>query len=196
MYANYAVWLCARVCDLSWTRTRKYDVQNGEFNPEPFIHSWHSLWSEVQGWFQNRPAELREIDFAEGSTPSESGPFPFLLWAAPCAISSNQLYHTSCLLLLDMKPPSINTRDMGHVGSALWHAHRICGISITNAHHGCLNNAIQPLWLAGKLLSHPAEHKLIIDLIKKIETATGWSGTWRMRDLRELWGYEKDDPSF
>jgi hypothetical protein len=193
MYANYAVYLCARVCHLAWIQTNKRDVPNGSFNREPFTHSWYHLWTEVQNWAQNRPDEMRELDFAEDA---RSGPFPFILYGAACAISSNQLYHTACLLLLNMKPSSISSREMGHFGSPLWHAHRICGISVTNAHHGCLNNAIQPLWLAGKLLSHPAEHRVIVDLIKRIEVITGWSGTWRIRDLRDIWGYDTDDPSF
>lgn len=196
MYANYAVWLCARVCHLSWIQSKEHEMPTSGSNGEPFIHSWHSLWTEVQDWAKNRPEEMRELDFAaDGSQPHKS-PFPFILFAAPCAISSNQLYHASCLLLLEIKPNSINTRSTGCPGSALWHAHRICGISMTNSHHGCLNNAIQPLWLASKLLSHPAEHKLVIDLIQKIEALTGWSGTWRIRDLRELWGYDKGDPIF
>ncbi|KAH7399963.1 fungal-specific transcription factor domain-containing protein [Cadophora sp. MPI-SDFR-AT-0126] len=192
MYANYAVWLCARVCHLAWTRRRNHSVPQYESNSEPFIHRWHSLWVEVQEWAQNRPEEMREFDFVV-SENTQRDVFPFILFAAPCAISSNQLYHTSCLLLLDMKPPSITLGNVGQLSSGLWHARRICGISMTNSHHGCLNNAIQPLWVAGKLLSHPTEHRLIVDLIKQIEVETGWSGTWRLRDLRDLWGYDKED---
>lgn len=193
MYANYAVWLCARVCHLSWTRTREHDIVMDDDTNEPFIHRWHSLDSEVQDWFRNRPKEMRELDYCIGDPKSQPSTFPFILFSAPCAISSNQLYHASCLLLLGMKPLGINLRDRGSVGSPLWHARRICGISMTNSHHGCLNNAIQPLWLAGKLLSHPTEHKLIVEIIKNIETETGWSGTWRLRDLREVWGYDKEN---
>ncbi|KAH8593954.1 hypothetical protein B0O99DRAFT_625658 [Bisporella sp. PMI_857] len=195
MYANYTVWLCARICHLAWTRTLLTDNAYAPADREPFAHSWHKLWSELQDWADNRPAELLEFDFKTGSQPSKKDTFPFILYAAPCAISSNQLYHTGCLLLLDMKPSIINTRSMGHVGSSLWHARRVCGISAANSHHGCLNNAIQPLWLAGKLLSHPVEHKAVIDLIKHIETTTGWSSTWRIKDLKALWGYDKDDTS-
>lgn len=191
MYANYAVWLCARVCHLSWTRRRDHNIPDHDISRQPFIHRWHSLWVEVQEWAQKRPEEMREMDFAADHNPQTEA-FPFILFAAPCAISSNQLYHTSCLLLLDMKPPSIDLAD-SRLGSGLWHARRICGISMTNSHHGCLNNAIQPLWLAGKLLSHPTEHRLIVNLIKRIEAETGWSGTWRLRDLRDLWGYDKED---
>ena len=196
MYANYAVYLCARVCHLNWTRTNGQDESSSGLEREPFIHSWHSLWNEVQNWARDRPPELLELDFTEETGDSRTRLFPFILYPASCAISSNQLYHTACLLLLDMTPTPISTREMGAIGSKLWHARRICGISMTNAHHGCLNNAIQPLWVAGKLLSHPVEQKAVVDLIKRIEVITGWGGSWRIRDLRDLWGYGKDNATF
>jgi len=192
MYANYAVWLGARVCHLAQVRLQEAETPSLEQNSEPFIHRWHSLWTELQDWFDDRPEEMVEVDSLENAH-SQKSMFPFILYAAACAISSNQLYHASCLLMLDMKPASIKLRDLGQRGHALWHAHRICGISLTNAHHGCLNNAIQPLWLAGKLLSHPAEHKMLANLIKKIEAETGWSGSWRLRNLLEVWGYANED---
>jgi len=193
MYANYVVWLCACICHLAWTQINTAEVSYADVEREPFAHSWHSLWTELQGWAENRPPELVEFDFGRDTPHAKNNVFPFILYAAPCAISSNQLYHTGCLLLLDMKPSVINTRSMGHIGSNLWHARRICGISTTNAHHGCRNNAIQPLWLAGKLLSHPVEHKAIVNLINHIEATTGWNGTWRIRDLKALWGYDKNE---
>jgi len=193
MYANYVVWLCARICHLAWSRINSSGNSYASIESESFAHSWHSLWAELQDWAEQRPAQLVEFDFQKDAPNTKKDVFPFILFAAPCAISSNQLYHTGCLLLLDMKPSVINTRSMGHKGSYLWHARRICGISTTNAHHGCLNNAIQPLWLAGKLLSHPVEHRAIVNLIKHIEVTTGWNGTWRIRDLKALWGYDQNE---
>ena len=191
MWANYAVYLAARVCNLIWTHASESLQYLDNTDDEPFIHSWHKLWSEVQDWCHNRPPELLPLQFAEGDD-SQNSPFPFILYAAACAISSNQLYHTACLLLLDICPQSINPTELGQIGSKIWHAKRICGISVTNEHHGCLNNAIQPLWVAGKLLSHPVEHKALVELICTIEAKTGWAGKWRAADLKEVWGYDRD----
>ena len=194
MWANYAVYLAARVCHLIWLQSNETLEAAQSPQEEPFTHSWHKLWSELQDWCRNRPSELLQLDFSEEDGNAQKGPFPFILYAAPCAISSNQLYHTACLLLLDICPPSINPSRLGQIGSKLWHARRICGISATNEHHGCLNNAIQPLWVAGKLLSHPVEHKAVAELIRSIESKTGWGGKWRIADLKEVWGYGRDEP--
>ncbi|KAH6724798.1 hypothetical protein BKA61DRAFT_37096 [Leptodontidium sp. MPI-SDFR-AT-0119] len=192
MWANYAVYLAARSCHLVWQRTNATPAVTEQPHEDQFTITWRTLWVELQAWRQNRPLELLEISFGEESRASQDGPFPFVLFAASCAISSNQLYHAACLILLDIKPFAIERHQLGHQGSKLWHARRICGISTTNEHHGCLNNAIQPLWLAGKLLSHPVEQKAVVNLIKTIENTTGWSVQWRIGDLKEAWGYDRN----
>jgi hypothetical protein len=53
-------------------------------------------------------------------------------------------------------------------------------------------NALQPLWTAGKVMSHPSEHQAIISIFKMIERETGWGTEWRCNDLREYWGDEDE----
>ncbi|KAF2807373.1 NAD(P)-binding protein [Mytilinidion resinicola] len=45
--------------------------------------------------------------------------------------------------------------------------------------------AIQPLWIAGQVMSHPSEHKAILEVYERIEHETGWGTKWRMDDLKE-----------
>ena len=194
MWANFAVYLASCVCHLMWAQTAASRGEKGSDDEEPFIHRWQQLWRELQHWSRERPQELHALDFADSADNPQGDPFPFILYAAPCAISSNQIYHMACLLMLDMRPPSIILQHLGQVGSKLWHARRVCGISATNEHHGCLNNAIQPLWIAGRLLSHPVEHRAVVDLIESIEVKTGWGGKWRINDLKEVWGYDRNVP--
>lgn len=37
-------------------------------------------------------------------------------------------------------------------------------------------------------MSHPAEHRAILDLFEQIERETGWGAKWRAEDLKEFWG--------
>jgi hypothetical protein len=53
---------------------------------------------------------------------------------------------------------------------------------------GCWTNCVQPLWIAGKMMSHPAEHRAILDLFALIEKETGWGANWRAEDLKKHWG--------
>jgi hypothetical protein len=61
---------------------------------------------------------------------------------------------------------------------------------MTNPHLGSLVNAIQPLFIAGKHLSHLEEHFAVGRLLKKIDRSTGWGALWRLRDLEAIWGYD------
>ncbi|KAJ5287920.1 hypothetical protein N7478_003606 [Penicillium angulare] len=184
MHANYAVYLCARTCELVSDRTQfiELGVQN-DCTGNTFHHRWFRLWEDLQQWVEDRPAELLPVQ------TTSTKPFPQILFLHWAAISSNQLYHTACILLLNTMPKSVKLQTSPNV-SALWHARRVCGISLANPHHGCLNNAIQPLWIAGRLFSHVSEHKIIIDIIQRIEAETGWGACWRIRDLELAWGYQ------
>lgn len=188
MHANYAVYLCAKTCELVSDRTQfiELGVQN-ECTGDTFNRRWLRLWEDLQQWVENRPPELLPVQ------TTQTKPFPHILFLHWAAISSNQLYHTACILLLNSMPKAIKLRPASTV-SPLWHARRICGISLANPHQGCLNNAIQPLWIAGRLFSHVSEHSIIIDIIRKIEAETGWGACWRIRDLEMAWGYQIPRP--
>jgi hypothetical protein len=123
-----------------------------------------------------------------GTAPGQS--FPQIFFAHWAAISGNQLYHTACIMMLEVKPHGRGLPPLAPNFSTVWHARRVCGISITNPHSGSRINAIQPLYIAGKILSHRSEHIIVAKLIRSIEKTTGWGAVWRLKDLERAWGYE------
>lgn len=191
MYANWAVYLCAKTCDLACRRTRYLELNEiDDFDKRPFADQWQRLWDELQFWNTNRHAAMLPI-----KTTGTGGEqlFPEIFFAHPAAISGNQLYHTACIMMLSIKPVQ-KTRELTlPYCSAVWHARRVCGISLTNPHSGCLINAIQPLYVAGKLLSHRSEHIIVARLFKTIEDLTGWGSMWRLKDLERAWGYKSGE---
>jgi hypothetical protein len=185
MYANYAVYLCAKTCELISDRNKYVElgIENG-CDTGQFQKRWDILWDQLSNWAICRPQELMPVDTANTT------PFPRILFAHWAAISSNQLYHTSSVLLLTANSRSKSSPGTSPTLSIMWHVKRICGISMTNPHEGCLNNAIQPLWIAGRFLSHSSEQALVVKAIRHIEVLTGWTATWRIRDLEHTWGYK------
>ena len=185
MYANFAVYLCAKTCELISDRNKYIELgtENG-CDTTQFQQRWVGLWKQLLKWAECRPKEMLPVETTNAT------PFPHMLFAHWAAISSNQLYHTSCVLLLNANPRQRILATSSSTESILWHVKRICGISISNPHEGCLNNAIQPLWIAGRLLSHSSEQALVVKAIKHIEVLTGWTATWRIRDLESTWGYK------
>ncbi|KAE8157218.1 hypothetical protein BDV40DRAFT_53813 [Aspergillus tamarii] len=191
MHANWAVYLCAKACDLVCRRTRHLEL--GEYDttdPRPFSEQWNRLWDELQYWLEQRPIAILP---AKSTSMQGDRMFPEIFYAHQAAISSNQLYHTACILLLEIKPPVTLLPPSSHLASSVWHARRVCGISLTNPHPGNLINAIQPLYIAGKLLTHRREHIAVAKLFKIIEQTTGWGALWRLRDLEAVWGYETNE---
>lgn len=169
MYANYMVFLCARVLNLIANDREDYAIE------------WKQVWDEVSEWHKNRPFQLMPI------METEQTPFPGILYMNGPAISSNQLYHMTVILLTQNKPRAHKIVFLEHVRSPVWHAKRICAISLHNEHHGSWNNALQPLWIAGQLLSSKEEHEIVLNLLHKIESTTGWQLGFRARDLEAYW---------
>ncbi|WYZ45866.1 hypothetical protein EsH8_IX_000091 [Colletotrichum jinshuiense] len=186
MWANYAVYLCAQVLDLLAPLAKANPgglFFDGPRNDMGYRVRWMKLWRFVEDWHSRRPPEMQHIM----SIPSsDAEPFPRILYSNPAAISGNQLYHTASLLMLQNRPASLRLSPRPR--SALWHARQICGISMTNHHHGAWTNSVQPLWIAGRCMSHPAEHRAILQLLEKIERESGWGTKWRADDLKEFWG--------
>ncbi|KAI8160564.1 Transcription activator AMTR1 [Colletotrichum sp. SAR 10_70] len=186
MWANYAVYICAQVLDLLAPLAKANPgglFFDGPRNDMRYRVRWMKLWRYVEDWHSRRPSEMQHIM----SIPSsDTEPFPKILYSNPAAISGNQLYHTASLLMLQNRPASLRLSPRPR--SALWHARQICGISMTNHHHGAWTNSVQPLWIAGRCMSHPAEHRAILQLLEKIEKESGWGTKWRADDLKEFWG--------
>lgn len=189
MYANQMVYLGGRVIDLLCSSGRweqRHQRRSNILDGVDYNNDWSQLFELVESWYQFRPEEMKPILIIPSPDQLVNQPFPVLLFGSGAAISGNQLYHTSALLLLKHKPAHIHFSQKPN--SMLWHARQICGISMSNEHHGAWTNSTQPLWIAGQHMSHPSEHKAILKIYARIERETGWATKWRMDDLREFWG--------
>ena len=186
-HACEAVYLCAQILDLlSFHSNLAGRVGASSIMPEDaneeYTARWKRLWQQISAWYDTRPAEMLPVSLIMSS----ASPFPKILYSNPAAISGNQLHHTAAILMLRHKPSEVTLTPKPN--SIFWHARQICGISMSNDHHGAWTNAIQPLWIAGQWMSHESEQKAILQLLEKIETESGWSTKWRAEDLKEFWG--------
>ncbi|OJI98332.1 hypothetical protein ASPVEDRAFT_452516 [Aspergillus versicolor CBS 583.65] len=197
-YANHTVFLCAQTLGVLFRRGQGPSSSasypgSPDDSSESYVSRWSRLFESVEQWYENRPSQMKSIFSVSTTTSADWGaerPFPTVLYANGAAISGNQLYHTCALLLLQRKPKTLSLARRPK--SVLWHARQICAISASNAHHGCWTNALQPLWIAGKVMSHHSEHAAIVETLTRIERETGWATAWRVEDLREFWGDDGD----
>ncbi|KAK5993302.1 hypothetical protein PT974_06731 [Cladobotryum mycophilum] len=102
MHANWAVYLCAKACDLMYRRVKHVELGETDMTDDrSFAEQWKGLWGELQFWRDSRPEALLPLMAAE---TVDGNVFPTILFSHRAAISSNQLYHAACILMLDLKP--------------------------------------------------------------------------------------------
>lgn len=190
MHANWAVYLCTKACDIVHRRIKFLELGHDDQDGRPFSEQCTSLWNELGFWLAHRPSELLPVALIEANSDQL---FPQILFSHWSAISSNQLYHTACIILLEAKSLGQDILPSISRNLIVWHAKRVCGISLTNSHPGSLVNAIQPLFVAGKHLSHFDEHLAVGRLLRKIDRSTGWGALWRLRELETIWGYDQNE---
>jgi hypothetical protein len=181
-YANYSLFLCASV--LNVVSHRGTSVERAS----TYTAKWKALFDLLVDWHTNRPLEMRPLTLRADEKEGDAS-FPIVLYANTPSISANQLYHTATLLMLQEKPNNVKIRGQR---SIFWHARQVVGISVSNLSHGAWCNALQPLYLAGKVMSSKAEHRVVLDILGEIEKSTGFATQWRAQDLKEYWGDEAD----
>lgn len=188
-YANYAVFLCASVVSvISSSHTSSRQQNKGASPTSSYSARWRALFRLLEDWYESRPQAMCPLISCPAPIDDNQQPFPLVLYANSDAINGNQLYHTSALLMLQERPKDF--RLSASHRSILWHARQVCGIAMSNCHHGAWINALQPLWIAGKIMSHISEHRAILELLARIERESGWATAWRMQDLKDYWGLD------
>ncbi|KAL2060150.1 hypothetical protein VTL71DRAFT_9972 [Oculimacula yallundae] len=191
-YANYAVFLCASVVNVVSSRHGSVGQTKVE-SPSASTYSarWKALFNLLEDWYANRPEEMTPLMISPSDIHEPTQPFPAILYNCAPAVNGNQLYHAAAILMSQNKPKRDSIPRSPK--SILWHAHQICGIAVSNKDHGARINSLQPLWIAGKLMSHKTEHRAILSLLSDMERDIGWATEWRANDLREYWGDEEDE---
>ncbi|CCE72974.1 Piso0_000582 [Millerozyma farinosa CBS 7064] len=156
-YANYVVYLCARIMYLI---TQTYNDYSRE---------WECLWHDLSDWYSERPAMFKTI------SSIDRNPFPYILYVNDSISSAMQFFHMGAILLMQNKPRLHKMQEGPIKTSLIWHAKQICAIAANNSE--CVNfiSALQPLWLARDLLSSSEEQEYIMNILKKTENQTGWS---------------------
>lgn len=188
-YANYVVFLCAGVVNiLSSKEISRHSDHHGR---QAFVSRWKAMYDLLEAWYNDRPEEMRPLLSAPPSKQGTDSPFSTIIYSTPPGTSGNQIYHASMILLLQEKPKEVAIAKSHK--SILWHARQICGIFLSNSDHGALINALQPVWIAGKIMSHHSEHRAILANLKYVEEQTGWATAWRVQDLGDFWGLGDDD---
>ncbi|KAI0421495.1 hypothetical protein F5X98DRAFT_328500 [Xylaria grammica] len=153
---------------------------------------WNELSNGLHAWYTSRPLRLEPL--AEVEHPESA--FPTVIFPTGAGVSSNILYHTAMLLLLNKKPQRVsfnehNTEsgmDMAQM-SAHWHTHRICGIAIHSdpVSTNCWDPVmIASFSLAAKEAKSSSQQNDIVLFLEQLRVA-GWHINGLANRLRRQW---------
>ncbi|KAL1844969.1 hypothetical protein VTK73DRAFT_1419 [Phialemonium thermophilum] len=183
--------LCARVLGFCYGHPASQRATATQL-PTPPRETWRELVEDLSSWYSNRPHPFQPMveQEAQGANEEHDQLFPTILFTNGAAAFANQLYHTAMLLLLQHKP---RTLALGPRRSAvmapLWHAHRICGISLHNDRAGCWDpSLVASLYVAAKGMTYEPQHREILSALDRVAAATGWHIHRFQAMLQHAWG--------
>lgn len=147
--------------------------------------NWKSLFESLSIWYTNRPRDLKPMLEMEESDEL----FPLVLFTNGVAVLANQLYHASMLLLLQNRPRTLqNEQGRSVFMSPLWHAQRICGISLNNDSRANWDfSLIASFYLAAKRMTYEPQQQAILRGINRISDITGWNLNTMSIQLIQEW---------
>jgi hypothetical protein len=154
------------------------------------VESWQRLVQNFAQWYKHRPPDFQpvvELYPKDGMRSNDD--FPMIVYTNGGALLANQLYHTGMLLLLQCKPrfaekPSSSSTSM----SALWHAHRICGIANQNDNPAYWDpSLVASLLVASRTVSHRSQHISILHTLENVKRLTGWKFVQLVDELMAEW---------
>jgi hypothetical protein len=127
------------------------------------VELWKTLVAGFERWYKHRPHDFQPIiELYPRDAPIPEDGFPTLVFSSGATALANQLYHTGMLLLLQNKPRFMDRpHSQSPSMSALWHAHRVCGISLSNDRWDCWDPSLVASFLvAAKTVTHQSQHNL------------------------------------
>ncbi len=181
------------------------DPSLGE-NQQSLLMRWEEINKQIEIWFDGLPDTFKpcaRVDYPAqaspmGETRSEIS-IPEIWYSIPMCASTMQSYHMSRILLLINKPQgsiarrsTVTKRLQSYravESEILYHSREICGIALSRPEGSVRIHSLQPLFVAGQCLVEPHERRIVLDLIRSIETDLGWATEYRVHQLLVEWGW-------
>lgn len=190
IYSHRLVWILSKMMNL--LASESYDLGNCSAH-------WNSLEKELESWYQDVPSTFQPAIRLEPD-PNSSNParslFAEVFHTIPSCAVTMQHYYTGQILLLLHKPRgplhSITDQVRRHreiSDKILCHSREICAIALGRPPR---IHMLQPLFLAGQCLESTEERKIILDLLRRIESELGWASQYRVDELLAEWGWRSD----
>ena len=172
-------------------------LRDGEADSSVLVSEWQQLQGNIDQWYQNLPMTFHPY----ASVPEEirgeddSTAFSRILYSMPVSATALQLYHFVKILLILNKPlitqsnPAKRLRAYRQASDeSMFHARQICGVALGSPPASVLRHMLQPLHLAGLCFEADSDRKVVLDLLRSIESSVGCSTAHIIAGLTSEWG--------
>jgi hypothetical protein len=163
---------------------------------------WDSLEHELKVWFESLPESFGfcgRIEADPNSADLAQANFAEVSYSVPLCSITIQHYHFAQIILLlhQLREDSNSVRDRLRryrkiLEKIAYHSLEICAIALGRPPGYVQIHMLQPLFVAGQCLESSEERKVIVELLRGIETDLGWTTEYRVKELLEEWGWGAD----
>lgn len=193
MIANALVFILSKIVNLLASTTAPSEGEESH---------WQNLGHELDVWFEGLPESytpLGRLDVDPKSPEPARAYFSEILYSIPLCSVTMQHYHLAKILLLLHTPRrmsnsvSYQLRSYREVPAKIEHHSReVCSIALGRPPGHVRIHMLQPIFVAGQCLDGPEERKIILQLLRDIETDLGWATEYRVQELLKEWGWNRD----
>jgi hypothetical protein len=158
------------------------------------LERWKELEKELEMWHQGLPDTFKPC--------ARLSPITEIWYSIPMCASTMQSYHMARTILLINRPHESTARrstlsNRLHSYRAIerevrYHSHEICGIALGRPEGSVRIHQVQPLFVAGQCLTETCERRVVLDLLRGIESDLGWATDYRVRQLFKEWGWNEE----
>jgi hypothetical protein len=217
MISNALIWLMSKIInflasgdsiDNVYPQDRLSPTGILGINQMLLLERWKELEKELEIWFTGLPDTFKPCarlpPVSNGNYPADSprALFSEIWYSIPMCASTMQSYHMARTILLMNRPHESTARrstlsDRLHSYRAIekevrYHSHEICGIALGRPEGSVRIHQVQPLFVAGQCLTESRERRIILDLLRGIESDLGWATDYRVRQLLKEWGWNEE----
>jgi hypothetical protein len=213
LICNALVWLMAKLANfmaVDGEISNKASMAWGGVSQRTLLDRWFSLRKQFQVWHEGLPVTFRPFarvapshTSGQISNDDNASTFTEVWYSIPMCASTMQAYHMSQILLFMNKPhesilgcDTVVTR-MNYYQSVLAtcqnHSREIVGISLARPDKAVRIHSVQPLFTAGQCLSHKRERRVVLHLLRDVESDIGCATDYRVRQLVKQWQREESE---
>ena len=73
-----------------------------------------------------------------------------------------------------------------------YHSHEIVGIALARPDGAVRIHQVQPLFVAGQCLIDNRERRILLDILRAVESDLGWATEYRINQLVKEWGWNEE----